>query len=54
MELEANLGTEEAYRAYLARLRWPDGFAVHVAVVDNHGMCEQCCLSARVAAAKLR
>lgn len=26
MELEANFGTEEACRAYLARLRWPDGF----------------------------
>ena len=25
-ELEANFGTEEACRAYLARLRWPDGF----------------------------
>src|SRR5260370_41450755 len=26
MELEANFGSEEACRAYLARLRWPDGF----------------------------
>jgi transposase-like protein len=26
MELEANFGTQEACRAYLARLRWPDGF----------------------------
>lgn len=26
MELEASFGTEEACRAYLARLRWPDGF----------------------------
>ena len=26
MELEANFGTEETCRAYLARLRWPDGF----------------------------
>src|ERR1022692_2874715 len=25
-ELEAKFGTEEACRAYLARLRWPDGF----------------------------
>ena len=25
-ELDANFGTEEACRAYLARLRWPDGF----------------------------
>src|SRR5919198_3319330 len=25
-ELEANFGTEEACRAYLTRLRWPDGF----------------------------
>jgi len=25
-ELEANFGTEEACRAYLARLRWPNGF----------------------------
>jgi transposase-like protein len=25
-ELEADFGTEEACRAYLARLRWPDGF----------------------------
>src|SRR6516162_8876876 len=25
-ELEENFGTEEACRAYLARLRWPDGF----------------------------
>jgi transposase-like protein len=25
-ELEASFGTEEACRAYLARLRWPDGF----------------------------
>jgi len=25
-ELEANFSTEEACRAYLARLRWPDGF----------------------------
>jgi hypothetical protein len=25
-ELEANFGAEEACRAYLARLRWPDGF----------------------------
>jgi len=25
-ELEANFGTEDACRAYLARLRWPDGF----------------------------
>jgi transposase-like protein len=25
-ELEANFGTEEACRAYLARLRWPEGF----------------------------
>ena len=25
-ELEARFGTEEACRAYLARLRWPDGF----------------------------
>lgn len=25
-ELEVNFGTEEACRAYLARLRWPDGF----------------------------
>ena len=25
-ELEANFGTEAACRAYLARLRWPDGF----------------------------
>lgn len=25
-ELEANFGTEEACRGYLARLRWPDGF----------------------------
>jgi transposase-like protein len=25
-ELEANFGTEEVCRAYLARLRWPDGF----------------------------
>ena len=25
-ELETNFGTEEACRAYLARLRWPDGF----------------------------
>jgi len=27
MELEANFSTEEACRAYLARLRWPNGFA---------------------------
>ena len=26
MELEANFNTNEACRAYLARLRWPDGF----------------------------
>jgi transposase-like protein len=26
MELEANFGTEEACRSYLARLRWPTGF----------------------------
>jgi hypothetical protein len=26
MELEANFATEEACRAYLARLRWPTGF----------------------------
>ena len=26
MELEASFSTEEACRAYLARLRWPDGF----------------------------
>jgi transposase-like protein len=26
MELEANFSTEEACRAYLARLRWPNGF----------------------------
>jgi len=26
MELEANFNTHEACRAYLARLRWPDGF----------------------------
>ena len=25
-ELEANFSTEEACRAYLYRLRWPDGF----------------------------
>lgn len=25
-EMEANFGSEEACRAYLARLRWPDGF----------------------------
>src|SRR5229473_4358418 len=25
-ELEANFGTQEACQAYLARLRWPDGF----------------------------
>src|SRR5262245_63051525 len=25
-ELEANFGTEAACRAYLIRLRWPDGF----------------------------
>jgi len=25
-ELESNFGTEEACRAYLGRLRWPDGF----------------------------
>jgi hypothetical protein len=54
MELEANFGTEEACRAYLARRDGRAVFAVHAAVVSGHGLCEEYCWSAPAVAAKLQ
>jgi hypothetical protein len=53
-ELEANFGTEEACRAYLAGCDGRTVFAVHVAVVIGHGLCEEYFWSALAVAAKLQ
>src|SRR5262249_490786 len=51
-EFEARFSTEEGCREYLFRLRWPAGFAAHVADVERRGRCGPRCSS--VLAATLR